>query len=278
MSFAVALPQEWTHDRVLERIGRGLKALVLSTGRLGPKTYGSLWPSVVRDLPPLAELEQWLELRRDFEAAVHAAFERPSAEDIMLADEALAWPARYLADAPLERDAVWLTARCIGLSSKLEKILRDRRKVADFMVEQRKQNAPDIIRIYEDDAENAAAKIVAWANSAFDNPPAFNEREAANTAGRTHAHRADPKRRAHPVRARDSGGQGCRAPHFRPSLRRHAGKAVQPEPRSSPPDCRRRGDPGRPRGGQRQGAVNCFRQFHFARIPLFLSPSVSCLR
>jgi len=172
MSFAVALPQEWTHDRVLERIGRGLKALVLSTGRLGPKTYGSLWPSVVRDLPPLAELEQWLELRRDFEAAVQAAFERPSAEDVMLADEALAWPARYLGDAPLERDAVWLTARCIGLSSKLEKILRDRRKVADFMVEQRKQNAPDIIRIYEDDAENAAAKIVAWANSAFDNPPA----------------------------------------------------------------------------------------------------------
>ena len=161
------LPAIWTHDHVLERIGLGLKALVLSSGRPGPKTYGSSWPSTFREPPPLAELEQWLELRREFEAAMHARNERPSAEDITLADEALSWPARYLAESPLQLDAIWLTARCVGLGSKLETILRARRKVADVMVERRKQETPDLIRIYEDDAEDAAVKIVAWANNAI---------------------------------------------------------------------------------------------------------------
>ena len=123
----------------------------------------------LRELPPLAELEQWLELRRDFEAAVHAALERPSAEDITLAEEALAWPVRYLADAPLQRDAVWLTVRMIAFNLKLEKLLRERRIAADLMVEARKAFAPDIVRIYEDDAQEAAAKVVAWANAAFAN-------------------------------------------------------------------------------------------------------------
>jgi hypothetical protein len=163
---AAALPLGWTHDHVLDRLGAGLKAVVLSSERGGPKTSGSSWPVMFRELPPLAELEQWLELRREFEAAMHARNERPSAEDITLADEALAWPARYLTD-PLQRDAVWLTARCVGLGAKLETILRKRRIVADVMVERRKQENPDIIRIYEDDAEDAAAKIVAWANKAI---------------------------------------------------------------------------------------------------------------
>jgi hypothetical protein len=162
-----AVPRVWTHDHVIERIGAGLKAVVLSSARLGPKTYGSTWPAAFRELPPLAELEQWLELRREFEASVHARNERPSALEIARADEALAWPARYLSD-PLERDAVWLTARMVGFGHKLERILRERRKIADRMVEQRKENgSPDVIRIYEDDAQEAAAKVVAWANKAI---------------------------------------------------------------------------------------------------------------
>jgi len=157
----------WTHDHVLERISRGLKALVLSTGRHGPKTSGSPWPATFRELPPLAELEQWLELRREFEAAMHARNERPSAAEIALAEEALAWPARYLADEPLQRDAIWLTVRTIAFNLKLEKLLRERRIAADLMVEARKEFAPDIVRIYEDDAQDAAAKVAAWANAAF---------------------------------------------------------------------------------------------------------------
>jgi hypothetical protein len=157
----------WTHDHVLKRISRGLKAVVLSTRRLGPTIYGSPWPATFRELPPLAELEQWLELRREFEAAMHARNERPSAAEIALADEALAWPARYLADQPLQRDAVWLTARTIAFNLKLEKLLRERRIAADLMVEARKEFAPDIVRIYEDDAQDAAAKVAAWANAAF---------------------------------------------------------------------------------------------------------------
>lgn len=157
----------WTHDHVLERISRGLKALVLSTGRHGPKTSGSPWPATFRELPPLAELEQWLELRREFEAAMHARNERPSAAEIALAEEALAWPARYLADEPLQRDAIWLTVRTIAFNLKLEKLLRERRIAADLMVEARKAFAPDIVRIYEDDAQEAAAKVAAWANAAL---------------------------------------------------------------------------------------------------------------
>ena len=175
---ATADPLIWTHDHVLDRIGAGLKAIILSSARPGPQSFSAPWPSTFREPPPLAELEQWLELRREFEAAIHARNERPSAEDITLADEAIAWPTRYLAD-PLQRDAVWLTARCIGLGHKLERILRERRKVADLMVEQRKLNgAPDVIRIYEDDAEDAAAKVVAWANKAIADGPCDGARVA----------------------------------------------------------------------------------------------------
>ena len=168
----------WTHDHVLDRIGAGLKAIILSSARPGPQSFSAPWPSTFREPPPLAELDQWLELRREFESAIHARNERPSAVEIALADEALAWPARYLAD-PLQRDAVWLTARCVGLGHKLETILRQRRKVADFMVQQRKENgAPDVIRIYEDDAEDAAAKVVAWANKAIADGPSGRARVA----------------------------------------------------------------------------------------------------
>ena len=223
----------WTHDHVLDRIGAGLKAVILSSARPGPQSFSAPWPSTFREPPPLAELDQWLELRREFESAIHARNERPSAVEIALADEALAWPARYLAD-PLQRDAVWLTARCVGLGHKLETILRQRRKVADFMVQQRKENgAPDVIRIYEDDAEDAAAKVVAWANKAIADGPQ-----------RRRARRAHPQRGAHPVRARDPQGESGRAPHLRPPLRRDAGKTVQPEPRSSSPHRGRRGNHG----------------------------------
>ena len=169
-------PRIWTYDHVLLRVGVGLKVLVLTTGRLGPKSVGSPWPAVLREAPPLAELEQWIELRREFEAAIHARNERPSRHEIALADEAIEWPLRYLADAPLQRDAVWLTALCVGLNLKLEKLLRRRRQAADRMVEQRKAEAPDIVRIYEDDAGDAAAKIAKWANKAIEDP-ALAERE-----------------------------------------------------------------------------------------------------
>ena len=160
-------PRAWTHDYVLLRVSLGLKVIVLTNGRPGPKSYGSMWPAVLREAPPLAELEQWLELRREFEASIHARNERPSRNEIALADEAIEWPLRYLAGAPLQRDAVWLTALCDGLNLKLEKLLRRRRHAADLMVEQRKQEAPDIIRIYEDDADDVARKVAKWANCAI---------------------------------------------------------------------------------------------------------------
>ena len=215
---------EWTHDHVLERIGGGLKAVVLSSGRLGPKTYGSSWPATFRELPPLAELEQWLELRRDFEAAMHARNERPSAEEIALADEALAWPARYLADAPLQRDAVWLTARTIAFNLKLEKLLRERRIAADLMVEARKAFAPDIVRIYEDDAQEGGGQGRRLGECRL--------RQGQQQPEQDHPHQAG---RANPVQARDPQGQGGRAHHARQARRRDAGKAVQPEPRPPPP-------------------------------------------
>ena len=47
------------------------------------------------------------------------------------------------------------------------------------MVEQRKSNgSPDVIRIYEDDAEDAAAKVVAWANKAIADGPRDGPRVA----------------------------------------------------------------------------------------------------
>jgi len=157
----------WTHDHVLWRVGLGLKVLVLTAGRPGPRSFGSPWPAVLREAPPLAELEQWIELRREFEAAIHARNERPSRYEIALADEAIEWPLKYLAAVPLQRDAVWLTALCVGLNLKLEKLLRRRRIEADRMVARRSAEAPDIVRIYEDDAQAAAAKVANWANEAI---------------------------------------------------------------------------------------------------------------
>ena len=168
LQYAVAAPLIWTHDHVLERIGGGLKAVVLSSERPAPRLTARHGRRRFANFRRSPNSSNGLSSGAISRPRCTRRNERPSAEDITLADEALAWPARYLADAPLQRDAVWLTARCVGFGPKLEADLRERRKVADFMVEQRKENgAPDVIRIYEDDAEDAAAKVVAWANKAI---------------------------------------------------------------------------------------------------------------
>ena len=56
--------------------------------------------------------------------------------------------------------------------------------VADLMVEARRRIAPDIIRIYEDDAQDAAAKVAAWANDAFAEARAAASKIIAHQAGR----------------------------------------------------------------------------------------------
>ena len=160
----------WTPQAILGRIAHGFTVLVATTARDGPTAYSSAMPEVLRDFgdhvgldwEPGERIEEWMS---EIEETMGRRY---SAEAIALADEALSWPHRYLADKPLQLDAIWLTAFSWGVGADLEKILRRRRVVADRMVERRKQSNPDVIRIYEDDAADAATKIVFWANAALD--------------------------------------------------------------------------------------------------------------
>ena len=156
-------------DEILERIGEALRIVSASTRRLGPRAPVNSLPEILhefedfvgRDLEPGVRIDEWMD-----EIETRAA-RMSSAREIRLAEEALTWPARFLA-CPLQRDALWLVALSHGLKANVENILRRRRRKADKMVEHRKQQGqPDLIRIYEDDAADAAAKITSWANAAL---------------------------------------------------------------------------------------------------------------
>jgi hypothetical protein len=175
-AMASSLARFWTPDLVADRLEDGLRITVATAGRVGPRRHGNGMPTVLHEFSDAVHWgeRRYAEIIADRRAEIERSAARRglSADVVSRADAACAWPTRFLSDL-LDRDAVWLVI--LGRVSKrsIEGMLKRRRAVADAMIERRAPGSaavPDIVRIYEDEAQAAAEKIAAWANAALAAP------------------------------------------------------------------------------------------------------------
>lgn len=157
----------WTPEAVGRRMVESYDVLRRTPMRIWPSGFGSSMPEFFRDAPDLGELQMWLDAREEWERRVTRRANAPTAEEVSRSEEAIHWCARYLADQPLVADAISLWAACLGLRRSLRRAIRERCIRADAMLERAKEDIPDIVTIYTDDAQAAAQKIVARANVAM---------------------------------------------------------------------------------------------------------------
>ncbi len=164
----------WTPDLVAERLEYALRVTLLSERRVGPAGFLSSMPQVLRETR-----DEFVAGGAAFSKAVkdrldeieQAGARRFSADQMTEAERVTAWPRAHLVDE-FDRDAVWLVLMGRVTLLNVERVLKRRRERADAMIERRDPDAvqPDTIRIYEDDAADAAAKITVWANAAMAEP------------------------------------------------------------------------------------------------------------
>jgi len=147
------VPPIWTGEHVMTRLIRAFQTLRrVRVEGAGPKAHGNAWPAYVHTF---ADIRGWADKHRaKVESEMARGSGRPSSVEIELMDESLGWPATYLADTPLWRDAlltlVWtsgygvdsgiiLSTRRIWAMAEAEKIVapenerRRRDRVAAFI-------------------------------------------------------------------------------------------------------------------------------------------------
>lgn len=152
------VPTLWTPEYVGRRLIEAFDVLHRSVRNPGPKQFGNGWPSIVQNFEELIDWDAYdraLEQGRSWKARhiSHAATveieaqrardaedakdkpARPTGLEIEKADEASAWCARYLGDAPLRADALQLWAFCQARGLKFEKVLHRRAQKADARIE-----------------------------------------------------------------------------------------------------------------------------------------------
>lgn len=169
----VAAPLAWNAEHVQTRLIEAFTIVGKTVTRPGPRAFGNAMPDVVREFADYAGRDEALGERQEKWMADVEAMRRNdefSAVQFDLADEAMGWCLRHLADRQVEADALqlWAWGHARGLGEKaFEKMLRRRALAADRLVERRKHDLPDKVTIYEEEAEAAARKIAAWANEAL---------------------------------------------------------------------------------------------------------------
>jgi hypothetical protein len=148
----------WTPERVQARLIEAYDVLRRLPGRLGPKAHGNAWPEFrsvavydeheLRDLLALdrmayraavAENEEVRQARVADQRAKADKPKAPEADEVSRAQEALGWALSHLRDAPLQADALGLWCLCTASCGNLEAILRQRRQIADDLVEDRRK-------------------------------------------------------------------------------------------------------------------------------------------
>ena len=166
--------RRWTPDLVADRLEDALRVTIMSEARPGPRGARTAWPEMLRSAADEftaggAAFARTLEQRAD--EIMEASNRRFSADQMTAAERAIAWPRAHLADE-LDRDAVWLVLMGRVTRLNVELVLKRRRARAGEMIDRRAPEfaLPDTVRIYEDDAADAAAKITAWANAALAEP------------------------------------------------------------------------------------------------------------
>lgn len=195
-----APPLLWTPAHVQTRLVEAFRVVIRTAGHIGPVGYKTAWPGgLFREWADLVDPEVKERLQRynderekngwsrepiDWEGQVDSGTKRLLQDDsaerlkrnkdeqftptqIHLADEAMVWAARFLADSPMQSDALqfWALGKAKGVGEKgFAKLLRVRALIADTLVDRRKCDIPDKLIIYEEESEAAARKVAAWAN------------------------------------------------------------------------------------------------------------------
>ncbi len=150
--------QIWTSQRVFVRMVEMFDVLRRTPMRIGPKAYGSIWPTmadvleVERDLIERAHVDYQAARilqarRRELEGIAEARLKQqreqadrlanrpvPAARETSMAEEAMWWPVRYLADRPLLADALNLWAFCSAYDFSMAGALRDRIETAQTLI------------------------------------------------------------------------------------------------------------------------------------------------
>lgn len=142
----------WTPELVQARIVEAAKVITTIPMRIGPKRDSGYWPQVLMVAQDLVDDEtqervlanprfngDWMDFvdkltKRRISENIQHEWDRPAnpaREALSRAEEALRWPAVYLADKPLLADALTLWALCLGTGASLRLSLRKRAKDAD---------------------------------------------------------------------------------------------------------------------------------------------------
>jgi hypothetical protein len=124
------LPSLWTPEHVTTRLIAAYDALHRMRTTSGPSTKPGFWPEVLLD-----DME-----RRDLDRVADRAKAQtrpplPTAYEIELMDEALAWPLQHLTDAPKMADALTLWCACQATERELAPIMRSRVQKAEELFE-----------------------------------------------------------------------------------------------------------------------------------------------
>jgi len=125
------IPPFWTSEHVAHRLIHAFDVLMATSGRIAPSSYGRGWPTALREFSDLID-EQSMNAARE---AYAENLRRPTAEEISMSDEALAWPLKYAAHEPMACDAVLLWAMCKAGGFSIARLLRERSAKAKAMAE-----------------------------------------------------------------------------------------------------------------------------------------------
>ena len=155
------VPQSWTPEHVQQRLVRAFDVLKRTPGRVGPSSNSNAWPAMIREFHELVDRQTREQMERDAAEVIRRKGERPSAIEIQLADEALSWCARYLADEPCLADALQRWAYATARDLNMAKILRKRCILVDA-IRARRQKDQDAQQ--ERQRSEVIAESTRWAN------------------------------------------------------------------------------------------------------------------
>ena len=126
-----APPLVWTPAHVEVRLVEAFRIVTKTAGRVGPKGAQGFWPELYREFADYVAYDHktYLKDRRaEIEREAGRLF---SSAELSRADEAINWASRYLADSPLQADAIQFWAFCKATHAPIEKRLRARAVRAD---------------------------------------------------------------------------------------------------------------------------------------------------
>ncbi|WP_448149003.1 hypothetical protein [Labrys miyagiensis] len=191
----------------MDRMVEAFETLQRIPMRVGPKAFGTVWPQHVQagderigrkvqgvfrrlrsDITEVLESDAYLpddigdylsEIYAYEDARQQAATaggEQPDRSQIKRMEEALRWPAEFLADMPKAADALTLWAACIASGRSIRAVLRGRhqraRQIAQVMeMERNAQRAAQRRAI--------AKEVAAWANAKLEEANGDPERVAS---------------------------------------------------------------------------------------------------